>query len=92
MAGQYIKDPQATLDYPFDWTAWLATGETITTFTVTVPTGLVQATPAPSATATTVTVWLAGGTPGQRYTVACRVVTSAGRDDTRSIQLLIQDR
>lgn len=92
MASQYIKDPQATLDYVIDWAAWLATGETITAFTVTVPTGLTQATPAPSATATTVTVWLAGGTPGQRYTVTVHVTTSAGRQDDRSIQILAQDR
>lgn len=92
MAGQYIKDPQATLDYVIDWTSWLATGETITAFTVTVPTGLTQATPAPSSTGTVVTVWLAGGTAGQRYTVTVHVTTSAGRQDDRSIQILAQDR
>ena len=27
--NQYLKDPSAVLDYVFDWTEWLATGETI---------------------------------------------------------------
>ena len=36
----YIKDPQAVLDYAWDWAGWLAEGESISEHTVTVPEGI----------------------------------------------------
>ena len=88
------KDSSAVLDYVFDWGAtWHATGETITgTPVVTTPTGITSGTPATTNTTTTVTVWLSGGTVGQTYTVGCRITTSAGRTDERSLTVTVVDR
>lgn len=80
----YIKDPQAVLDYGFDWQAdgYLASGETISTSTWTAATGLtVQSS---SNTTTTTTVWLSGGTHGEDYLITNRIVTNGGRTDERS--------
>ena len=83
----FEKDPNAILDYVFDWTDWLATGETITAITITAPTGI-TATEGINA-AGKITTWLSGGESGTRYTIACKIVTSVGsgslyRTDERS--------
>lgn len=83
------KDPGATLDYNLDWSAWL-NGDTITNVVWTVPAGLTKTTQSVANGVTT--VWLAGGTLGQRYTVTCRVTTALGRTDERSFQLFIVQR
>jgi hypothetical protein len=101
MAGTYIKDPSAVLDYKFDWKAltngngtsdWLAAAETISTRTVTVGSGITKDSDSITDTSTSVTVWLSGGTHGNDYTITCRIVTSAGRTDERSITIRVRDR
>jgi hypothetical protein len=85
-----LKDPSAVLDYVFDWTEWLATGETITDHTITADTGITV----DSSTEDTgkVTVWLSGGTAGINYKVACKITTSAGRTDERTIWIKVVER
>jgi len=39
---RFLKDPDAVLDYGFDWSDWLADGETISTSTWTVETGITK--------------------------------------------------
>lgn len=90
MPNQFVKDPNAVLDYQWDWSEWLAVGETIASHTVTVPTGLTL--DSSTASTTTVTAWLSGGTAGTTYTVTCRVTTSAGRTDDKSITVLCADQ
>lgn len=85
-----LKDPSAVLDYVFDWTGWLATGETIDTHTITVDTGLTKDSSTESGGK--VTVWLSGGTAGINYKVACLVTTSAGRTDERTLWIRVVDR
>lgn len=88
------KDPQAVLDYTFDWRAytngtgktdWLATGETINTKTITATTGITVNSSALSDSDTSVTVWLSGGTADRDYVVGCKITTDGGRTDKRSI-------
>ena len=99
----FTKDPDAMLDWYFDWAAlsngtgesdWLAGGESITEAAVTVaPTGgLTAGEPAIVNGGTAVQVWLSGGVAGQRYTVACRVTTSVGRIDERTAQVNVRQR
>jgi hypothetical protein len=88
--GMPPKDPHATLDYTVDWSDWLAAGETLASVTWTVPAGLTQADAAQ--TATQAQIWLTGGTAGASYTVACRVTTSAGRIDERSMLIAVAER
>jgi len=85
-----LKDPSAVLDYMFDWTEWLATGETITDYTITADTGITVDSSTKSDGK--VTVWLSGGTAGINYKVACLVETSAGRTDERTIWIKVTDR
>ena len=85
-----LKDPSAVLDYVFDWTEWLATGETITDHTITADTGITVDSSTESDGK--VTVWLSGGTAGQNYKVACKITTSAGRTDERTLWIRVVDR
>lgn len=86
------KDPQDELDYTFDWTDWLATGETISDYTVTVPQGLTVGTGAKATSESSgiVTVWLSGGTLGEIYTLVCNIETNAGRKKDWSGKILIK--
>ena len=86
----FKKDPDAVLDFAFDWSSWLAESETINTYTVTVMSGLTLY--SDSQADGVVTVWLSGGTAGNWYTVACRIVTSAGRTDERTMRIRVEDR
>ena len=85
-----LKDPSAVLDYAFDWTEWLASGETITDHTITADTGITVDSSTESGGK--VTVWLSGGTAGINYKVACKITSTAGRTDERTIWIKVTDR
>lgn len=85
----FLKDPNATLDYVINWTSWLA-GDTIASSAHTVPTGLTLV--SESETTTHTTVWVSGGTAGQKYEIICRITTAAGRIEDRTIELKIVER
>jgi hypothetical protein len=86
----YPKDPDAVLDYIWDWADWLAPGETIVTSEFIVSAGLdLQSDGSSSNTAT---AWLAGGTQGTSYLVTNRITTSAGRTDDRSATIRVKNR
>lgn len=90
--GTAIKDPAAVLDYTLDWDAedWLG-ADTITGTPVwTVPSGLTK--DSQSNTTTTATAWLSGGTADQDYDVACKITTTAGRTDERTIRIQVRNR
>ena len=89
MARSFVKDPDAVLDYEWDWAAWLGT-DTIASHTVTASAGLtVDST---EATDTAVTAWLSGGSVGMSYAVTCHVVTAAGREDDRTVTVTVMER
>jgi len=93
-----LKDPSAVLDYVFDWTEWLATGETIAVdsetgeklITITADTGITV--DSWTEDDGKVTVCLSGGTAGINYKVACKITTSAGRTDERTIWIKVVER
>lgn len=88
----YDKDPGDKKDYRVDWASHLGTGgDTITTSTWVVATGLTIATPAASNTTTTATIWLSGGTAGTEYRVTNHVVTAQGREFERSFVVNVQE-
>lgn len=98
---QFLKDPDAVLDYLFDWKAstngngttdWLATSETIIDHTVTASSGLTVDSSATANTATSVQAWLSGGTAGNSYTVRCHIQTSANREDDRTMTIRCVER
>ena len=95
---QYYKDPDAVLDFLFDWSSWLASGESIDSHTVTVtcadeetPTLLVDST---SETSGIIFAWLSGGTAGYVYDVTCHMTTdnATPRTDDRTMKVRIQER
>lgn len=86
----FVKDPDANLDYVFDWSDWLETGETISSYVTTVPAGLTKGTE--SELSGKVAVWLSGGTANSVYQVACKITTSLGRIDERTIEIDVQHR
>ena len=90
MSLSNIKDPSAVLDWMFDWSDWLASGETIIDHTITVDTGITN--DSSTEDAGKVTVWLSGGTAGINYKVACLITTSAGRTDERTLWIKVTDR
>ena len=89
MARNFVKDPDAVLDYEWDWAAWLG-ADTIASHTVTAAMGLTVDTS--EATTTAVTAWLSGGSVGASYAVTCHVVTAAGREDDRTATIAVQER
>ncbi len=87
--GARLKDPHATLDYGVDWSAWLG-ADTIESVAWSVPAGLTKT--AESNTDTVAYVWLSGGTAGTTYQVVCRVTTTGGRTDDRTLELICKER
>jgi len=88
----FTKDPNAVLNYDFDWSDWLGTGEVISSIDVAADTGLTV--DSSSNTDDTVTVTLSGGTVGESYTVRCRITTnsSPAQTDDRSMTVTIAER
>jgi hypothetical protein len=89
--NEFFKTPTDVLDYTFDWSSWLPAGDSISSVTWTVASGLIQeGSPAPSNTTSTATVWLGGGSGDQTYVVTCDVVTTAGRNATWFTTIVVQ--
>lgn len=86
MPQVFAKDPDAVLDYMIDWSDWLGATDTIASATWTVPDGLTE--DSSTETTTTATIWLSGGTAGASYALVCRVVTTEGRTDDRTITIV----
>jgi hypothetical protein len=87
-----IHDPDARLDYPFDWSDWLPEGDSIESATVTAEAGVtVDGTPT-IVGGTKVVPYILGGTVGQTYDVTCHIVTADGREDDRSITLVVKEK
>lgn len=85
----YVKDPDAVVDFAFDWSNYLDDGETISSYTVTVDGVTLDS---DSQTTTAVTAWLSGGTDGTVAEVNCEIVTSDARTDQRTIAIKIRER
>lgn len=101
--GAIVKDPDEVLDYSIEYDPdeddlpdgeepYLESGETIDTSTWTVPTGITK--DSDSKGATTVTIWLSGGTAGATYTISNKIVTtnSPARTVERSFDVIVRER
>jgi hypothetical protein len=88
---KYIKDPDAVLDYTYDWSSFLADGEVIVEHEIFLS-GDDITLDVSTADNTTVTVWLSGGIVREYYYITCRITTDQGRVDNRSIWILIKKR
>ena len=86
----FRKDPDSVLDYGIDWSTWLASGETISTSTWTVPAGITKDSDSKGDTSTL--MWLSGGTAGETYSLANKITTTDGRTCERSIRIIVEQR
>ena len=99
-SGKYsiIKDPNAVLDYTFDWTAWLAAASTpadkILTATCTVTGSVTAAVDSIAFDDQKVTAWISGGAVGDAILLRCRITTenSPARIEDRSVTLKVKER
>jgi hypothetical protein len=90
---QFDKDPDATVDYGFDWSGWLKTDEITSSnwsLTPDEPDGLSIEDNA--YTSSTTTVWLSKGIVAHVYTVTNQIATLAGRTDRRSFLIAVVER
>lgn len=85
------KDPDAVLDYSFDFAPWLTPlSDTIASADFILETPLEE--DRRVVETLTAVVWLKGGVPGSTHRATCRITTTAGRVDDRSIFLKIKQR
>ena len=86
-----IKDPDAKLDYKFDWAAWLTPlSDTITSVTWVLTVGLTLV--SSSNTTATATAVVSGGVADDTEVLTCRITTAGGRIEDRSVNLKISQR
>ncbi len=82
-----IKKPiGATLDYTIDWTDWLGTDTILSTaweITGSITTAL------NTRTATTATIWLAGGTLDETCSIKCTITTPLGRIEPQVFNVIV---
>ncbi|WP_114969376.1 hypothetical protein [Rhodoferax ferrireducens] len=87
----FKKDPNAVLDYTVDWTAYLLPMlDAIETVTWLPEAPLVVV--SQSNTASTATVFVSGGVEDTTLGLTCRITTTGGRTDDRTISLKIVNR
>lgn len=86
-----IKDPDAVLDFPIGFSAWLAAlSDTYLSHTVDVTGSIVC--DSSSHSSGIITVWISGGAPGETASFTIRIVTAGGRTDDRTFYLKIVER
>ena len=91
---EFTKDPDAVLDYAVDWSDWLEDGESISSYTVSVPSGLTKDSDAIQG-GDTVVVWLSGGEEHRSYRVTVHITTDnspINREDDRSFLVKVRPR
>jgi hypothetical protein len=99
----FLKDPEATVDFSVDWSAWLQTDELIASSSWAVASGdeededpvtIGSGDYASTSSDTAATVWLLGGTDGTNYRVTNTITTDSTppRVDERSIYVSVQHR
>lgn len=89
-SSPYDKDPNSVLDYKVDWSAWLQSGETISSHEV-VKVGSITVDSSTNDD-TSVTVWISGGSVGEYTTVTTRITTNEGRTEDKTFRLNIKER
>jgi hypothetical protein len=91
MPSNFIKDPDAILDYQVDWSELLdQVSDYIVSAAVSADTTITVH--AQTFTSASHTIWLRGGTVGTRSRVRSKIWTQGGRVDERSITVLTRER
>lgn len=85
----FIKQPADNLDYDFDFSQWLATGDTLSSSVVTSDPGITLGTKIQSAT--NIKQFVSGGTDGQEYKVSTTITTTNGLDKQVDILIAVRE-
>ncbi len=86
-----LKDPDATLDYEFDWEDWLTPiADTIASVAWVLTDGLTLV--SDSNTAMAAIAFVSGGVEDDIEVLTCRITTAGGRIEDRSVNLKITHR
>lgn len=85
----YVHDPQAILDYRWNWSAWAGTDQ-IVGHEIIAPPGVTIVEQTRDGAAVTAIIGPCASSPTP-YTVTCRVQTVSGLSDDRSIRLLVRE-
>lgn len=87
-----IKDPNAVLDFPIDFSAWLTDiGDTYASHQVLIASGTITL-QSSSFSSGKVIAWIAGGAVGETAAFTVRITTTGGRIDDRTFYLKIKER
>ena len=84
-----FKDPDEVEDFEIRWWPRLE-GDTIAGSTWVVSPGITRTSASRSSDATV--VWLAGGTPGQVYSVSNMITTALGRTMKQTVRLKVKEK
>lgn len=89
MPQSFIKTPSATIDFTINWDdGYLTTGEFLSTSSWAIqPASTSFSINTEAYTTATATIDVMGGVQGQTYYLKNTIVTSAGRIDTRTLQV-----
>jgi len=85
----FLKQPADNLDYDFDFSEWLATGDTIVSSVVVAEVGITLGTKIE--TTTNVKQFVRGGVSGQDYKVSCTITTANGLDKQVDILIVVRE-
>lgn len=94
--ANFVKDPDALLDYKVDWGEWLGNDQIISALVINDATasaqasGLRIASTVVSASAAVV-AWLSAGVIDNEYTVTVRIWTSAGRRNDECFTIYVEE-
>ncbi|MCF6197632.1 MAG: hypothetical protein L3J50_13130 [Emcibacter sp.] len=97
MSAQFLKDPDAVLDYVIDWSVgYLLSTEQITASSwFILPQGAVDdlaIDTMPPVVSGVATVFVSGGIAGKSYQLTNRITTDQGRIDERSITIRVEEK
>lgn len=85
--GTFRKTTTEYLDFTIDWSKWLPPDDILNFSSWTVPAGITNG--METSTTTSTSIWLSGGTLGESYDVVNSIKTSAGRQEDRTIRIII---
>lgn len=92
--ANFDKDPNAVLDYVFDWTEWLGEDTVASHEFLVSPSNHTDCVEVDSSDEDEgiITVWVSKGRAGSTYKLTCRVVTAGGRTEDRTVNLRMKHR
>jgi exosome complex RNA-binding protein Csl4 len=87
----FTKRSTETLDYDFDFSDFVPSGDVIASNVITADDGLTLTTKQDFYSLGIVKQYIGGGVNGKKYRVTCRVTTNAGRVKELSLMIKIKD-